>query len=97
MQNYVLALEARKDLEEILVFIATDSIEASYRVQVRFEEVFRLVGDNPAVGHWRAYLTSRPFRFFPVYSYLVVYLENTNPVTITRILSATRDLKLLLD
>ena len=97
MPNHVLTLEAKKDLDEILFHIATDSLDASIRVQFRFAEVFHILGENPAAGHWRPDLTSRPFRFFPVYSYLVVYLEEPRPVEIVRILSATRDLNRLLE
>jgi plasmid stabilization system protein ParE len=88
---------AEQDLEEILAFIATESPEASFKVQRRFEDVFDLLGDNPALGHRREDLTHRPFRFFPVYSYLVIYIPDWDPIDIVRILSATRDLKRLLD
>jgi plasmid stabilization system protein ParE len=97
MRNFVLAREAKRDLEEILDYIAEDSVEASFRVGERFEEVFEMLGNHPALGHFRRDLTARPLRFFPVYTYLVVYVDEGGQVNIARILSATRDLKRLLD
>lgn len=97
MKRYILAPRAKKDLEEILFYIATDRIEAALRVDERFESVFGFLGENPLAGHTRHDLTKRPMRFFPVHSYLVVYIADSDPVEIARILSATRDLKRLLD
>jgi plasmid stabilization system protein ParE len=97
MERCILSPDADLDLEEILSFIATDSLDSALRVGERFREVFRFLGGNPMAGHVRKDLTSRPLRFFPVYSYLAIYLADTEPVQITRILAATRDLERLLD
>ena len=97
MKKYILAPRAAQDLEEILIYIATDRLEASLMVHRRFEEVFRFLGGNPMAGHIRRDLTKRPLRFFPVYSYLVVYKDDIQPVEISRVLSATRNVKRLLD
>ena len=97
MKRYILAPKAKEDLEEVLFFIATDTIEAALRVDERFREVFRFLGENPMAGHTRSDLTNRPLRFFPVHSYLVAYIPYTHPVEIARILSATRDLERILD
>jgi antitoxin ParD1/3/4/toxin ParE1/3/4 len=50
----------------------------------------------PEMGHLREDLTSEPFRFWPVYSYLIVYLPETNPLQIVRVLRASRDVSAML-
>ena len=81
----------------ILDYIAIDSISSALRVHVRFLEIFNLLAENPNVGHYREDLTTRPVRFFPVYSYLVVYLADTNPVQIVRVLGGAQDLDIILN
>lgn len=96
MVGYILVPEARADLLDILNYIADDSIDSALRVHSRFVEVFELLAENPDVGHYREDLTSRPVRFFPVYSYLVVYLAGTNPVQIVRVLGGAQDVEFIL-
>jgi toxin ParE1/3/4 len=38
------------------------------------------LGKNPGTGHWRKDLTSEALKFFPVYSYLIVYRPDTKPL-----------------
>jgi plasmid stabilization system protein ParE len=97
MPRYFLAPEARKDLAGILQYIADDSVDAALRVHDRFLEIFALLAENPDAGHFRDDLTSRPVRFFPVYSYLVVYSANTRPVEIVRVLGGGRDIESILN
>ena len=85
--------EARTDLHEILDYIADDSVDSALRVHSRFVEIFELLAANPDVGHFREDLTSRPVRFFPVYSYLVIYLAGTSPVQIVRVLGGAQDVE----
>lgn len=97
MDKYYLAGDARDDLRRIIDFIAEDGIEAALGVYGRFLDVFEMLGDNPKAGHFRADLTDRPLRFFPLFSYMIIYLDGTMPVQVVRILSASRDLAVLLD
>ena len=97
MAEYLLVPEARNDLFEILDYIANDSIDSALRVHDRFLEIFTLLGENPNIGHLREDLTSRPVRFFPVYSYLVIYLSGTSPVQIVRVLGGAQDIENILN
>ncbi|MFO7609302.1 MAG: type II toxin-antitoxin system RelE/ParE family toxin [Candidatus Krumholzibacteriia bacterium] len=96
MAGYLLVGEAELDLDAILDHIADDSVESALRVHERFLEVFRLLAENPKAGHFRRDPTKRPVRFFPVYSYLVVYLTDTSPVEIVRILAMAQDAESIL-
>lgn len=96
MPRYFLVPAARKDLTEILEYIAGDSVEAALRVHDRFIEIFELLAENPDAGHFRSDLTTRPVRFFPVYSYLVVYSADTRPLEIVRVLGGAQDVESIL-
>ena len=48
-------------------------------------------------GHVREDLTSRPLKFWPVYSYLIVYDPVTKPVQIMRVLHGMRDVEEILN
>jgi plasmid stabilization system protein ParE len=92
MSGYYLVPQARIDLRGILSYIAEDSLDAADRVLDRFLEVFELLGENPDMGHFREDLTTHPVRFFPVYSYLVIYMSGTSPVEIVRVLGGAQDI-----
>ncbi len=88
--------QARTDLRKILSYIAEDNVDAAGKVLDRFLEIFELLGENPDMGHFRDDLTTHPVRFFPVYSYLVIYLADTSPVEVVRVLGGAQDLESIL-
>ena len=93
MPGYRLAYQARRDLDDIFDHIAGDSIGSALRVLDRFESTFKLLAESPRIGYQRTDVTSRPVRFFPVYSYLVVYLFDDVELRVVRVLSMARDLE----
>ena len=60
-----------------------DRVESAIR-----EKIVYLAG-RPGGGHWRRDLTDEPVKFFPIYSYLIVYLPETKPLQIVAVLMAT--------
>src|SRR6059058_5419452 len=50
----------------------------------------------PAPGHMRQDLTNEDVKFFPVYSYLIVYRPKTKPLQIACILHGRRDVEQVL-
>ncbi len=96
MKGYVLSREAEADIAGILEYIAADSVQVALDVHDRFLEVFRMLAEHPEAGHFRDDLTSKPVRFFPVYSYMVVYVAGHSPVEVARILGAAQDLEAIL-
>jgi plasmid stabilization system protein ParE len=87
---------ARLDLLEIWEYIARDNLDAADRVEREIQETVSMLARNPSLGHWRRDLTSKPVRFWPVYSYLIIYLPDSRPLEIVRILSGYRDIAELL-
>lgn len=97
MSGFIISNEAEADFDSILEYIAADSVQSALDVHARFLEVFRLLAENPEAGHYREDLTSHAVRFFPVYSYMVVYISGSRPVEIARILGAAQDLPSILE
>jgi len=57
----------------------------------------KLLGKQPGVGHVREDLPGRPVKFWPVYSYLIVYDPETEPIQILRVLHGMRDVEEILN
>jgi plasmid stabilization system protein ParE len=96
-RGYRLTSEARANLDDITLFIAEDSVDAALRVLDAFERAFDRLAAMPEIGHKRDDLTTRPVKFWNVYSYLVVYDPASTPLTIIAILHGARDVERLLD
>jgi len=87
--RYVLAEIAEQDLEEILLHIARDNIDAALRVDQEFHAEFVRLAGNPLIGHARPDLPSR-YRVWHLYSYLIIYKPRTSPLEIARIWHGAR-------
>jgi toxin ParE1/3/4 len=96
-RRYVLAPEAASDLVQIWRYI---KMKAGLETADRVETVIRakIVGlaERPHRGHWRRDLTDEAVKFFPIYSYLIVYRPETNPLQVVAILHGRRDVAELL-
>ena len=96
MSDFFYSPAAHRDLLEIWEYIAKDDLDAADRVEREIEQALNLLASNPELGHTRRDLTSRPVRFWALYSYLIIYDPATNPLEVVRILSGYRDLATLL-
>jgi len=54
------------------------------------------LAESPEAGHYRKDLTGEDVKFFPGYSYLIVYRPSTKPLQISSILHRRRDVEQLL-
>ncbi len=91
MLNYSLSREARQDIDEILLFIATDNVDAAISFNDRLNDAFIMLGDNPKAGRGRFEL-NEGLRSFPLGSYLIFYRIWAGKISITRVLHGARDL-----
>jgi antitoxin ParD1/3/4 len=96
MAEYFFSPEARLDLIDIWDYIARDNVSPADRVAQEIHDAVAMLARNPELGHVRSDLISRAVRFWPVYSYLIVYNPSVQPLEIVRILSGYRDLAVLL-
>jgi antitoxin ParD1/3/4/toxin ParE1/3/4 len=92
--RYVLAPQAAQDLVEIWRYIYHhSSLQMANHVEFVIRQRIEFLSKNPGAGHRRRDLTEKDVRFFPVYSYLVVYRSQTKPLQVVTILHGRRDLE----
>jgi len=90
--RYVLAPQAVFDLVEIWQYIRERAdIGVADRVESVIRERIVFLSDSPGAGHSRRDLTAEDVKFFPVYSYLIVYLAETRPLQVVSIIHGRRD------
>jgi toxin ParE1/3/4 len=96
-RRYVLAPEAAGDLAQIWRYIKEQStIEIADRVESVIRDKIVFLAGNPSAGHWRKNLTNEAVKFFPVYSYLIVYRPESKPLQIVSVLHGRRDVEQIL-
>lgn len=95
--RYLLAPQAAADLVEIWHYVREQAGSAmADRIESVIRERMALLARTPEAGHSRKDLTDEDVKFFPVYSYLVVYRAETKPLQIVSILHGRRDLEKIL-
>jgi plasmid stabilization system protein ParE len=95
VRGYFVSPEANSDIFEIWRRITKDSGKLA-TVDAELHAVFEALARMPGQGHGREDLTPRPVLFFPLYSYVVVYQPDTDPIRIMAVLRGTRNVKRLL-
>ena len=96
MKRYVLTLDAEQDVTELAEYIARDDTATALRILDEIDAAALKLARFPHLGHERKDITSRPVRFWPLYSFVIVYRPDTTPLEIVRVVSAFRDLVALL-
>lgn len=98
MGRFVVALAAKSDLAEIAQYIREQgSPDAAKRVGEELRRAMRKLADMPRMGHARNDLVDESLRFWSVYSYLIIYRPETNPLQIIRVLHGARDIETILE
>ena len=92
-KSFVLTPQAEGDIFEIWDHIAEDSVSNADKVRDQIFEAFKTLAGMPGIGHVREDLADKRHRFWPVYSYLVVYREETVPLQIIAVIHDARELK----
>jgi antitoxin ParD1/3/4/toxin ParE1/3/4 len=97
--RFILAAAARADLREISDHIRQDSPAAAKRVRDELRAAMRRLAEMPGLGHRREDLAAidPALRFSSVYSYLIIYRTETDPLEIVRVLHGARDIRRILE
>ncbi|MBZ5533814.1 MAG: type II toxin-antitoxin system RelE/ParE family toxin [Acidobacteriia bacterium] len=96
-RRYVLAPEAAHDLAQIWRYIKEQSNRSiADRVEGVIRDRIVFLSENPGAGHSRKNLTDSAVKFFPVYSYLIVYRSESKPLQVVSILHGRRELERIL-
>lgn len=92
MRAWEFSEEAKEDLQEIWLYIAADNPPAADELEADIYEACDLLARNPGLGHRRRDLTDEQVFFWAVRGrYLVIYLRESEPLRIVRILHGARD------
>jgi antitoxin ParD1/3/4/toxin ParE1/3/4 len=95
LKRFVLSELALADLEEIWNYIAKADKRAADRVKREIKAAIRKLVQMPTLGHEHPLIPSEDLRVWPVDSYLIIYLPDSRPLQVARILHASRDLSRL--
>ena len=96
MKRFKLSLEAGRDIHEIWAYMAPDSVRAARKVRLMLLDACHLLAEHRKIGHRREDLTDEHVLFWPVGSYLIVYVPESRPLEIVRVISGARDVLRLL-
>lgn len=89
---YNVSAEAQNDLFDIWRRIAGNSVELADRIDGEFHELFASLGHMPHQGDTRKDLTKRRVLFFPLYSFMVAYQPELQPIRIMAVLRGKRNI-----
>jgi plasmid stabilization system protein ParE len=95
-QRFRLTPEARADLREILLGIATDTPDTAERLRSEFYEALQRLVQAPGIGHYHEELLDVRYRFWNFYSYVVCYRWRKKPIEIIAVIHGARDLAVFL-
>jgi toxin ParE1/3/4 len=93
MSRYILTAEAQQDLREIRDYLTTEGGPRVARyIASAFTTAFRQLANRPGIGHRREDLTPLEYlRFWPIFSYLIVYWHGAKPLTVVAVLHGSRN------
>jgi toxin ParE1/3/4 len=84
--------EANRDLEAIWVYIATNDFDAADRVYDEIQAEIKNLSVHPGMGHTRADSRKPEYRFWKIYSYLIVYRYDDAELAVVRVIHGARDI-----
>lgn len=93
MKRYLLTLPASQDIDEILDYISTQSVQTAITVAQRLENTFQRIAEMPGIGHERPELKDPHVRVLAESGYLLIYDPSLCPVHILRVVRGSRNLK----
>jgi toxin ParE1/3/4 len=94
MKRYIVSPLADRDLDTIERYLVAEAgPRVARKVMRELPSGIRLVARNPGLGHVREDLIGEPLKFWPVYSYLIVYDPGAKPVEIVRVLHGKRNIE----
>ncbi len=91
MKRYVLTPAAERDLNQIWNHIVDDDVDAAGKVSSALRTAMRKLAEMPGMGHRRSDVQNPRYRFWVVFSYVIAYLPDTEPLVIARVVHGRRD------
>lgn len=97
MKSYQLSAPANRDVIDILSYLTERNPPAAQRFAHQLFKEFRHLAEWPGSGRLRPEFTRASLRFWPLGDYFIIYLAEAEPLTIVRILHASRDITTILN
>ena len=92
MKRYNLSDDAKQDLADIKAYITEEGgAPAARHVIKQIRAALDFLSRSPGAGHLREDLTDAAVKFWPVFSYLIVYRPTPRPIGIVRVVHGSRD------
>jgi len=96
VNRYRLSPEAQGDLTDIKQYLMGEGGARLARyVILEIRRSLQFLAVNPGAGHSRDDLTDEPVKFWPVFSYLIIYAPEMKPLGVARVLHGSQDLETL--
>jgi len=86
------SLPAATDINAIWSYIAEDNPAAADRVEQSIHNAIDKLARNPNFGHFRDDLAPRQYKFYRVYSYLIIFRIEGDTLIVVRVIHGARDL-----
>src|SRR4051794_24715442 len=94
--RFIVTRPAREDLLGIRAYVHDQSPQGAAMLGARFKQTFVKLANAPGIGRVHEEWAPPPYRFWPLYSYLIMYRADVKPLRIIRVFHAARDLGPLL-
>jgi plasmid stabilization system protein ParE len=92
--KYRVSKLASRDLEAIWKYVAEHAnIDTAEKVDSELHSAMKNLAAMPGIGHEREETRGKPYRFWKVYSYLIVYRMDRANLIVLRVIHGARDLK----
>ncbi len=95
-KRYILSTPAKQDFRAIRAYYLEEADARVARYVIgEITKALRFLATTPGAGHVREDLTDEPVKFWPVFSYLIVYDPAMQPLGIVRVLHGSQDIEAL--
>ena len=94
--RFILTPSAVRDIDSILEY-ENSGPNIALHVHERLYEGFAKLAAHPGLGHIRDDLNDDVLRAFSVFSYVIIYLPETKPLQIIRVIHGARDVTRVLE
>ena len=93
MKRFLLSPQAKADLADIRAYLKREAgPDVAKSTLDKIKEALAPLGRSPGAGHLREDLTKEPLKFWPVFSYLIIYDPGPRPIEILRVLHGIRNI-----
>ena len=97
MKRYLLTDEAKEDIADIRKYLKREAgLRVAQSTVKKIRDAIVFLSRTPGAGHLREDLTDEAIKFWPVFSYLIVYNPAARPIEILRIIHGSREVAAIL-